>query len=117
MKDQHITLTELITRATEHLYSLHYSEGTVSCYHATWNLLKKYAIDKGISTFTLELGMQFLLDHYGIDQNERLPHFHVSLVRRIKVLEEFKNTSKFRLCHQKNPKKVPVQFEKILSKY
>lgn len=117
MKDQHITLTELISQATEHLCSLNYSEGTVSNYRTTWSLLKKYSISRGVSTFTLELGMQFLLDHYGIDQNERLPHFHVSLVRRIKVLEEFKNTSRFRLCHQKEPKKAPVQFEKILKSY
>jgi len=61
--------------------------------------------------------MQFLSDHYGIDPNAKLPHFHVSLIRRIKVLEEFKNTSRFRLCHQKDPKKVPVQFEKIFKSY
>ena len=117
MKDQRITLTKLISQATEHLCSLNYSEGTVSNYRTTWNLLKKYASDKGISTFTIELGMQFLSDHYGIDPNARLPHFHVSLIRRIKILEEFKNSSKFCLCHQKNPKKVPVQFEKILKSY
>ena len=117
MQNQHITLTKLISQATEHLCSLNYSEGTVSNYRTTWNLLKKYASDKRISVFTLNLGMQFLSDHYGIDPNARLPHFHVSLIRRIKVLEEFKNTSRFRLCHQKNPKKVPVQFEKILKSY
>ena len=81
MKDQHITLTELITRATEHLFSLNYCKGTVSHYHTTWNLLKKYASDKKISVFTLNLGMQFLSDHYGIDPDAKLPHFHVSLVR------------------------------------
>ena len=117
MRDQHITLTKLISQITEHLYSLNYSEGTVSCYQITWNLLKKYASDKGISTFTLGLGIQFLSDHYGIDPNAKLPHFHVSLVRRIKVLEEFRNTSKFCLCHQKDPKKVPIQFEKIFKSY
>ncbi len=117
MKDQHITLTELITRATEHLFSLNYCKGTVSHYRTTWNFLKKYASDKRISVFTLNLGMQFLSDHYGIDPDAKLPHFHVSLVRRIKVLEEFKNTSRFRLCHQKDPKKAPVQFEKIFKSY
>lgn len=117
MQNQHITLTELITRATEHLLNLNYCESTVSLYRTTWNLLKKYASDKRISVFTLNLGMQFLSDHYGIDPNAKLPHFHVSLIRRIKVLEEFKNTSRFRLCHQKDPKKVPVQFEKIFKSY
>lgn len=115
--NKNITLTELIVLATEHLYSLSYSKGTISHYCTTWNLLKKYARDKGFSTFTLELGIQFLSDHYGINPNRRLPNFHVSLVRRIKVLEEFKNTSRFCLCHQKDPKKVPVQFERILKSY
>ena len=117
MQNQHITLTELITRATEHLFSLNYRKGTVSHYLTTWNFLKKYASSKGVSTFTLNLGMQFLSDHYGIDPSAKLPHFHVSLVRRIKVLEEFKNTSRFHLCHQKEPKKAPVQFEKIFKSY
>jgi len=117
MQNKHITLTELTTRVTEHLCNLNYSKGTISHYRYTWNLLKKYASSKEVSTFTLELGMQFLSDHYGIDPNNKLPHFHVSLVRRIKVLEEFKNTSRFPLCHRKNPKKVPVQFAKIFKSY
>lgn len=115
--NKNITLSELIDLATEHLYCLNYSESTICNYRRTWNIFKKYASGKGISIFTLKLGMQFLSDHYGIDINGKLPHFHVSLVRRIKVLEEFKNTSRFYLCHQKEPKKVPVQFEKILKSY
>jgi len=99
------------------LYSLNYSEGTISHYRYTWNHLKKYATRKGVSTFTLELGMQFLSDHYNLDPNTRLSCFHVSLVRRIKVLEEFKNTSRFCLCHQKRSKKVPEQFTEIFKSY
>lgn len=117
MQNQNITLTELITRATENLYTLNYSKGTISHYCNTWNLLKKYASSKGISTFSLNLGMQFLSDYYGIASDVKLSHFHVSLIRRIKILEEFKNSSRFCLCHQKNPKKVPVRFEKILKSY
>ena len=115
--NKNITLAELIDLATEHLYCLNYSESTICNYRRTWNIFKKYASGKEISVFTLKLGMKFLSDHYGIGINGRLPHFHVSLVRRIKVLEEFKNTSRFCLCHQKEPKKVPVQFEKILESY
>ena len=103
--NKNITLTELIVLATEHLYSLSYSKGTISHYRYTWNLFKKYATSKGISTFSMNLGMQFLSDYYKIDPDAKLPYFHVSLVRRIKVLEEFKNTSRFCLCHQKDPKK------------
>lgn len=88
MQNQNITLTELITRATEHLCSLNYSKGTISQYQNTWNLLKKYARGKGVSIFSLEVGMQFLSDHYNIGQNTKLPHFHISLVRRIKVLAQ-----------------------------
>lgn len=105
MQSQDITLTELIGRATGYLYSLNYSNGTISHYRYTWNHLKKYATSKGISTFSMNLGMQFLSDYYKIDPDAKLPYFHVSLVRRIKVLEEFKNTSRFCLCHQKDPKK------------
>jgi len=61
--------------------------------------------------------MQFLSDYYGIVPDTKLPHFHVSLIRRIKVLEEFNNTSKFRLCHQKNLKRVPGQFVEIFKSY
>ncbi len=117
MQNKEITLTELISRATEYLYSLNYAKGTISHYCHTWNHLKKYATSKGVSTFTLELGMQFLSDHYSVDPNARLSCSHVSLVRRIKVLEEFKNTSKFCLCHQKNSKKVPEQFVRIFKSY
>jgi site-specific recombinase XerD len=117
MQSKGITLAELIARATEYLCTLNYAKGTVSHYLTTWNLLKKYASSRGVSTFTLELGIQFLSDYYDIDPNAKLPHFHVPLIRRIKVLEEFKNTSEFRLCHQKDLKKVPIQFEKILKSY
>ena len=117
MQNQNIALTELINHATEYLYSLNYSKGTISYYRYTWNHLKKYATRKGVSTFTLELGMQFLSDHYNLDQNTKLSYFYVSLLRRIKVLEEFKNTSRFCLCHQKNPKKVPEKFTEIFKSY
>ena len=99
--NKNITLTELIDLTTEHLYSLDYSESTICNYRRTWKILKKYASSKEISVFTLELGMQFLSDRYGIYLGRNLSHFHVSLVRRIKVLDDFKNTSRFRLCHQK----------------
>jgi len=117
MQNQNITLTELITRATENLYTLNYSKGTISQYQNTWNLLKKYARGKGVSTFSLEMGMQFLSDHYNIGQNTKLPHFHISLVRRIKVLAEFKSNCRFLLCHQKNTKQMPTQFAEIFKAY
>jgi integrase/recombinase XerD len=117
MKNQNITLTELITQATENLYTLNYSKGTISQYCSTWKLLKKYASSRGISSFSLELGMQFLSDYYGIVPDINLPRFHVCLIRRIKVLEEFKNTSRFLLCHQKNTKQMPIQFAEIFKVY
>jgi len=117
MQNQKITLTELIARATEYLYTLNYSRGTISHYCNTWNLFKKYASSKGVLTFSLDLGMQFLSDYYGLNQDKKLPHFHVSLIRRIKALEEFKNTKSFALCHQKNPRKAPVQFEEVFKSY
>ena len=114
---QNITLTELITQATEHLCSLNYSRGTIYHYCNTWNLLKKYAISKGISHFSLNLGIQFLSDYYGMVPDSKLPSFHISLVRRIKVLEEFKNKSRFYVYHQKKSKKVPEQFAEIFKSY
>ena len=86
-----ITLTELIDLAEEKLQNLNYSKDTISHYRQTWNLLKKYANSKGVSTFSLDLGMRFLSDYYGITTNTKLPQFYVSLIRRIKFLEEFKN--------------------------
>ena len=117
MRNQNIALTELINQASEYLYTLNYSRGTISHYCNTWNLFKKYASSKGVSTFSMNLGMKFLSDYYGIDPDAKLPYFHVSLIRRIKVLEEFKNTSRFCLCHQKNPKKVPKQFADVFNSY
>ena len=117
MQNQNIALAELNKRATEYLYTLNYSKGTISHYRYTWNHLKKYASSKGVSTFSLSLGMQFLSDYYGIVPDTKLSYFHVSLVRRIKVLEEFKNTSRFCLCHQKNLKRVPGQLIGIFKSY
>ena len=117
MRNQNIALTELINQASEYLYTLNYSRGTISHYCNTWNLFKKYASSKGASTFSLNLGMKFLSDYYGIDPDVKLLPFRVSLIRRIKVLEEFKNTSNFALCHQNNPKKVPKQFAEVFNSY
>lgn len=115
--NNNITLAELIYLAKEKLQILNYSKGTISHYCQTWNLLKNYANSKGVSTFSLDLGMHFLSDYYGIVTNTKLPHFHVSLIRRIKFLEEFKNTSSFNLCHQRNLKTVPEQFVGIFKSY
>lgn len=117
MRNQNIALTELINQAREYLFTLNYSRGTISHYCNTWNLFKKYASSKGILTFSINLGMRFLSDCYGIDPDAKLSTFHVSLVRRIKVLEEFKNTSRFCLCHQKMPKKAPKQFAEVFKSY
>lgn len=117
MQNQNITLTELITQATENLYTLNYSKGTISHYCNTWNLLKKYSSSKGISTFSLNLGMQFLADYYVLDPNAKLSPFHVSLIRRITVLAEYKSDYRFLLCHQKNSKQMPIQFETIFKDY
>ncbi len=114
---QNITLAELIAQATEHLFSLNYSRGAIYHYCNTWNLLKKYATSKGIFHFSLNLGMQFLQDYYGIVPDSKSPSFHTSLIRRIMALEEFKNTSRICLYHQKKSKKVPEQFSEIFKSY
>jgi integrase/recombinase XerD len=114
---QNITLTELITRATGYLCNLNYSKGSIYHYCNTWNLLKKYARKKGIVHFSLNLGLKFLSDHYGIVPDSKLPSFHTSLIRRIMALEEFKNTSRICLYHQRKSKKVPEQFTEIFKSY
>ena len=112
-----ITLTELIDLAKEKMQNLNYSKGTISHYCQTWNLLKKYANSKGVPTFSPDLGMRFLSDYYGIVTNTKLPQFYVSLIRRIKFLEEFKNPSSLDSCHNGNLKEAPGQFVEIFRSY
>jgi site-specific recombinase XerD len=96
MERKQIALHELISCVTQKIIDLNYCEGHVRHYKECWNVLKKYAQEKGADFLTHELAVSFLADHYGIElyeQNLNLTSSYKALVRRsVMILLEYQLT-------------------------
>lgn len=112
-----ITLTDLINQATQHLGQLNYSKGTKQHYTLKWGHLQNYAKSKNSTTFSQELGDNFLESKYGIKKGMKLKTSQVFAVRAIRVLYEYMHHNNFQKCHQLHGKKSPPQFLKVLEEY
>lgn len=112
-----ILLVDLIHQATQHLDELNYTEGTKQHYTLIWRHLLKYTESKNCLTFSLEIGYEFLENHYGIRKGMKLSSAQVYSVRIIKVLYEFMHHNNFQKCHQTKGKQVPYQSNSVLEEY
>lgn len=88
MKD--IPLKQLVIQAVEYLKRNNYSAHTINQHRTVWNSLVAYAKGKGVSAYTLDLGMNFIADHYGVGPSPKIPKFHVSVVRMIRMLHDIR---------------------------
>jgi integrase/recombinase XerD len=90
MKDN--LLNQLVVQAIAYLKSYEYSAHTTRHHASVWNSLVKYARRKGVSTYTLELGMTFIEEHYGLRPDSKRSKYHVSLVRSVRMLHDILQT-------------------------
>ncbi|MEA1975000.1 MAG: tyrosine-type recombinase/integrase, partial [Bacillota bacterium] len=69
------------------------------------------------STFSIEIGMEFLQKNRNISFNKKLKYHEVFWIRTIKVLEEIVNYGYFLKCHRNSAKKVVKIYEDLLLEY
>jgi integrase len=87
---QKMTLTQLIDQSIQYLKACEYSDRTIEHYSNVWNSLLKYSKEKSVQYYTLDFGMEFIANHYGISFDSKLSQHHVALVRPIRALGDIK---------------------------
>jgi len=61
------TASELINRVLENLGNQNYSDYTVGRYRHCYNSLRRYMDDLGLSYYTMETGLDYIRQKYGIE--------------------------------------------------
>ncbi len=84
-----ITLSQLVDQATEYLKNCAYSQHTIRHHSTIWNSFVKYSRKSGIQFFTLEIGLKFIVDHYGVSLESPSKH-HLSIIRSIRMVDDIR---------------------------
>lgn len=85
-------LNQLVVQAIAYLQSNEYSAHTIRHHASIWNSLVKYAMRKGVFTYSLKFGMTFITERYGVRLDSKKSKYHVSLVRSIQMLHDIHQT-------------------------
>lgn len=68
--DQKLLLLDLLSCLEQELLRLGYTNGSMNFYRRRWQQLKEFAQHRGELYCTEQLGMDFLLEHFGITQDD-----------------------------------------------
>jgi site-specific recombinase XerD len=93
---QNMTLPQLVDQSIQYLKAHEYSQHTILCHSYVWNSLLRYAKEKGVQYYTLDFGMEFIVDHYGVNLDLKLSQFHVALLRYIRILDDIQQLGQTR---------------------
>jgi len=81
---------ELVNAVIDDLLRTNYKPLRIEAYNGTWNELKRYMLRNGLEEFTMEVGLSFLEDVYGITEYQHLSSNTIQLrVRAINMLGEY----------------------------
>lgn len=116
---QAMELAELIMRVDEHLQTLSYSPESIRHYRAVWKMLRRYAEERGICAFTMEVGRNFTREHYNMIVEEPAPRtsFQRGVIRAVEVLDEYQNHGIIFRRRLVKDGKYPRQFAVLFENY
>jgi site-specific recombinase XerD len=86
------SLSELLQDLEQELLRLKYTEGSMKFYNRRWQQLKDFAQTKGEIHYTEQLGMDFVLDKFGITQEDfgkTLSQAQTQELRIIRMIGDF----------------------------
>lgn len=85
-------LTDLLCDLEQEFLRLGYTKGSMKFYRRQWNQLKDFAQGRGELYFTEQLGMDFVLEFFGITQDDfakTLPQAQTQELRVIRMIGDF----------------------------
>ena len=89
MHNQHLEISELISKVTEELRKARYSDQRLNVYIPTWNQLKSYMEQKEKVILDAKTGLDFLQHAYGIVVFKKLSTRKAIHVRAVNLLTDY----------------------------
>jgi|AntRauTorckE6833_2_1112554.scaffolds.fasta_scaffold06234_3 site-specific recombinase XerD len=117
MKKTTMSLERVIYEANKYLEENNYKKATITHYNSHWRTFKKYCKENNCSTFSIEIGMEFLQKNRNIIFSKKLKSHEVFWIRSIRVLEETINYGYFLKCHRATSTKIINVYENLLLEY
>lgn len=117
MKKSTMSLKKVIYEANKYLEENNYKESTITNYNSHWKTFKKYCQRNNYSTFSIEIGLEFLKIGKNISLNQKLKDSEIFWIRTIKVLEDIIIYGYFLKRHSVKGKKIVKDYENLLLEY
>ncbi len=90
MHNQYLEINELISKVTEELKKVKYTDKRLNKFIPTWNKLKSYMEKKKIEVLDAKTGLDFLEEVYGITVFKKLSSSKEVHVRAVNLLTDYK---------------------------
>ncbi len=118
MKQKHEkTIDQLVLDAIQYLSKQGYSSVSIYFYTWIWRKLLKYAHEKKVQYYSIELGYEFFYQLTGIVPPTKPDHFGIQKIRALKVLNDLLQGSEVKKNYTFEEPFVPDTFIKILEGY
>lgn len=105
---------QLFEEAGRLLQSMGYSDVTIKNYQVVWKKLQAFASEKGIISYTTEIGLLFLRDQHGITPDARFTERNKNHIRRsIEMLDYFIRNGRIDKCRHKKIHVWPEQYREF----
>lgn len=117
MYNQYLEINELISKVTEELKKVRYTDQRLKEFIPTWDKLKSYLKKKKIATWDAKTGLNFLEEVYGITVFKKLLSSKASYVRAVNILTDYQLHG---IILAKAKRKIHIyhpQFQKIFQGY
>jgi len=114
---QRKTIQELTEAAKVSAIQAGYRKTGITNFSYTWNKLKVYAAEKGITHYSHGLGVDFLREHYGIIAFNGLTGHQHSRARAIELLNDVQNSGYVVSRRTKTGYVFPEVFQSVITEY
>ena len=111
------TIRELTEATKANAVQAGYRKTGIKNFSSTWNMLKLYANQKGVTYFSHDLGVEFLREHYGITTYIGLTGHDSGRVRAIQLLNEVQNSGYVVSRRVKAGYVYPAVFQGVITGY
>lgn len=112
-------IKELIDRVDTLLQTLCYTEISMRHYRNVWNNLQRYADEHGIRAYSMEVGREFVREHYGFIIEEPKPRssFQRTIIRAVESLADYQTHGMLFRRRLVKDDKYPEQFAKLFENF
>ncbi|NSW91274.1 MAG: tyrosine-type recombinase/integrase [Firmicutes bacterium] len=116
-QQQEKRIDELVRDAIQYISMNYYSTVSINFYSWIWHKLLKYAHEKQVQYYSIELGYEFFYQLTGIDPSTKPDKYGMQKIRALKVLNDLSLGNKVKKNYIFEEPFVPDRFIKILEAY